>query len=115
MPYTTLKLDLSDSVAILTLDNPARRNAMTPELTEQFPRAIDEIRQNGDVRVLVLTNIGTTFCAGGDLDTIQGQLDWSPEENRRFMSDFYRSYLAVLKVDVPTIAALNGHAIGAGL
>jgi len=113
--FSTLKLEQSDGVAVLTLDNPEKRNAMTPELTEEFPRAVDEIRKDSGVRALVLTNTGTTFCAGGDLRTLEAQLDWTPEENRRFMGDFYRAYLSILRVDVPTIAALNGHAIGAGL
>jgi enoyl-CoA hydratase len=112
---SALRLDRQDAVAVLTLDNPAKRNAMTPELTEEFPRAIEAIRGDDAIRALVLTNTGSTFCAGGDLDMIAEQLDWAPERNRRFMNDFYRAYLSVLKVDVPVIAAMNGHAIGAGL
>jgi enoyl-CoA hydratase/carnithine racemase len=112
---SSLQLERRDGVAILTLSNPEKRNAMTPELTEEFPRAIAEIRADAQVRVLVLTNTGSVFCAGGDLRTLERQLDWTPEENRRFMSDFYRAYLSILQVEVPTIAALNGHAIGAGL
>jgi enoyl-CoA hydratase len=113
--YSTLRLEQLDGVAILTLDNSDKRNAMTPELTAEFPRAIEAIRKDDGVRALVLTNTGPVFCAGGDLRTIEQQLDWTPEQNRRFMGDFYRSYLGILQVDVPTIAALNGHAIGAGL
>ena len=113
--FSSLQLTQSDGVAVLTLDNPDKRNAMTPELTEEFPRVIESVRTDPDVRVMVLTNTGGVFCAGGDLRTLETQLDWTPEENRRFMGDFYRAYLSVLKVDVPTIAALAGHAIGAGL
>jgi enoyl-CoA hydratase len=111
----TLTLEQRDGVAVLTLNNPARRNAMTPELTAEFPRAIAAIRADDGVRALVLTGSGSTFCAGGDLATLEQQLDWTPDRNRRFMGDFYRAYLSVLQVDVPVIAALNGHAIGAGL
>lgn len=113
--FSTLELQRHDGVAVLTLDNPDKRNAMTAELTDEFPRAIKEVREDADVRALVLTNSGGVFCAGGDLRTLETQLDWTPEQNRRFMRDFYRAYLSVLHVDVPTIAALNGHAIGAGL
>src|SRR5215210_880290 len=105
---SSLQLERRDGVAILTLSNPEKRNAMTPELTEEFPRAIAEIRADAQVRVLVLTNTGSVFCAGGDLRTLERQLDWTLEENRRFMSDFYRAYLSILQVEVPTIAALNG-------
>ena len=113
--FSTLQVTQRDGVAVLTLDNPDKRNAMTPELTDEFPRAIESVRHDPDVRALVVTNTGGVFCAGGDLRTLETQLGWTPEENRRFMGDFYRAYLSVLKVDVPTIAALNGHAIGAGL
>jgi enoyl-CoA hydratase/carnithine racemase len=113
--FGTLKLEQRDGVAILTLDNPERRNAMTPELTDEFPRAIAAVRADDGLRALILTNSGSTFCAGGDLRTLETQTGWTPEQNRRFMSDFYRSYLSVLSVDIPVIAALNGHAIGAGM
>jgi len=113
--FTSLRLTVEDGVALVTLDNPDKRNAMTPELTREFPEAIAQVRHNPAARVLVLTNTGSVFCAGGDLRTLQEQLDWPPEENRRFMADFYRTYLSVLQVDAPTIAAINGHAIGAGL
>lgn len=110
-----LRVETADGVAVLTLDNPDKRNAMTPELTVAFPRAVEQLRADPDVRAVVLTNTGGVFCAGGDLRTLETQLEWTPEQNRRFMNDFYRSYLSVLKLDVPTIAAFNGHAIGAGL
>lgn len=113
--YKCLSLEVSDGVAVLTLNVPEKRNAMTPELTAEFPAAIEEVRNNPQVRAMILTNTGGVFSAGGDLRTLEEQLDWSPEQNRRFMGDFYRTYLSVLKLDVPTIAALNGHAIGAGL
>ena len=113
--FSTLRLEQNDGIAVLTLDNPDKRNAMTPELTEEFPRAIEAVRTDAGVRAMVLTNSGSVFCAGGDLRTIEGQLDRSLEDNRRFMNDFYRAYLGILKIEVPTIAALNGHAIGAGL
>jgi enoyl-CoA hydratase len=88
---------------------------MTPELTTEFPRAIAAVRADDDIRALILTNTGSTFCAGGDLRTLEIQTAWSAERNRRFMSDFYRAYLSVLSLDVPTIAVLGGHAIGAGM
>ena len=112
---SVLRLERQDAVAVITLDNPSKRNAMTPELTAEFPRAIEAVRADDAIRALVLANTGSAFCAGGDLDMIAEQLDWAPERNRRFMNDFYRAYLSVLKVDVPVIAAMNGHAIGAGM
>jgi len=113
--FTSLELEQSNGVAVLTLSNPDKRNAMTPELTGEFPRASETIRNDADVRALVVTNRGSVFCAGGDLRGLEAQLDWTPEQNRRYMGHFYRAYLSILNVDVPVIGALNGHAIGAGL
>lgn len=113
--FSTLRLEVAEGIAVLTLNNPDKRNAMTPELTREFPAAIARVRSDPAVRVLVLTNTGSVFCAGGDLRTLEEQLERDPEDNRRFMSEFYRQYLCVLHVDVPTIAAIGGHAIGAGL
>jgi enoyl-CoA hydratase len=125
--FTTLRLEQDNGVAVLTqrssatLDNPDKRNAMTPELTAELPRAVEAVRADAGVRALVLANTGTVFSAGGDqrssatLGMLEQQLDWAPEENRRFMGDFYRAYLSLLKLDVPTIAAIGGHAIGAGV
>jgi enoyl-CoA hydratase len=115
MTFNSLQLRQQDGVAMLTLSAPQKRNAMTPELTREFPQAIDQVRQDACARVLVLTGSGPAFSAGGDLAGLEAQLDWTPEANRRYMGEFYRAYLSVLHVDVPTIAVLNGHAIGAGL
>jgi enoyl-CoA hydratase len=113
--YETLKLTYERDLCILTLDAPEKRNAMTPRLTQEFPAAISEVSENPDVRVLILAANGPVFCAGGDLETLSEGLRRSPEENRRFQSRFYHDYLSLLHLDVPTIAALRGHAIGAGL
>jgi enoyl-CoA hydratase len=63
----------------------------------------------------VFTGAGTAFSAGGDIETLVKQLEWTPAENETYLKGFYRQYLSILSVDVPVIAAINGHAIGAGL
>jgi enoyl-CoA hydratase/carnithine racemase len=63
----------------------------------------------------VLTGAGTAFSAGGDIETLTKQLEWTLTENERYMKAFYRKYLSLLSIEVPVIAAINGHAIGAGL
>ncbi len=112
--YQALRLERREGVALLTLNRPERRNAVTPELTQELPRALDEIRRDGEARALVITGTGSVFCAGGDLAMLGRMLEQPPEQNRREMGAFYRTYLDVLNLDVPAIAALNGHAVGAG-
>lgn len=112
--YTALTLERRAGVATLTLNVPEKRNAMTPELTRDFPAALDAICADPTVRALVIAGSGAVFCAGGDLAMLERMTGQTPAENRREMGAFYRRYLQLLTLDIPTIAAINGHAIGAG-
>jgi enoyl-CoA hydratase len=100
---------------VLTLALPEQRNAMTAELTAAWVAAIDELRGDRSVRAVVVTGEGSAFCAGGDLSWIAESPDLGVDAIRDRMLPFYRSWLTIRELDVPTIAAINGHAIGAGL
>ncbi|HWC35363.1 MAG TPA: enoyl-CoA hydratase-related protein [Mycobacteriales bacterium] len=102
-------------VAILTFALPERRNAMTGELTDAWTAAIAELRADRDLRAVVVTGEGTAFCSGGDLSWIGESPDLTVTAIRDRMLPFYRAWLAIRDLEVPTIAAVNGHAIGAGL
>ena len=102
-------------VALLTLDNPDMRNAMSDEMTSSWVAAIDELAADRSLRVVVVTGAGTAFCSGGNTSWIAGEPDATVDELRSRMMPFYRSWLSVRRLEVPTIAAVNGHAIGAGL
>ncbi len=114
--YTHLRLDRPASgVVRLTLDNPDMRNAMSEEMTASWVRAIDDIAADRSVRVVVVTGEGSAFCSGGNTGWISGEPDASVDHLRNKMLPFYRAWLSIRKLEVPTIAAINGHAIGAGL
>src|SRR5918994_1475399 len=89
-----------DGIAVLTLNLPQRRNAMTVEMTDAWRSALATLAADRDVHAVVVTGAGSAFCAGGDL--------------RDRMLPFYRTWLAIRDLDVPTIAAVNGPAVGAG-
>jgi enoyl-CoA hydratase/carnithine racemase len=108
-------IDRDAGVATLTLNRPDVRNAMTVELTEAFVDALDTVRSDRETRAVVVTGAGAAFCAGGDLSWIRPGPDASVPSMRDKMRDFYPKFLAVRSLDVPTIAAVNGAAIGAGL
>ena len=114
MEYETLRLDGRDGVAVLILNQPEKRNAMTPDLTHEYAVALDEVARRPEWRALVITGAGPAFCAGGDLAMLERMLRQGPDDNRREMGAFYRTWLAPLRLDLPSIAAINGHAIGAG-
>jgi enoyl-CoA hydratase/carnithine racemase len=104
-----------DGVAVVTLDLPERRNAMTAELTAAWTETLAELRADRSVRAVVVTGEGKAFCAGGDLSWIGESPDLTVSDIRDRMLPFYRAWLAVRDLEIPTIAAVNGPAIGAGL
>lgn len=103
----------SEGVVLLTLDLPDRRNAMTDELTAAWVAAVDGLRGDRDVRCVVVTGAGTAFCAGGDLGWL-AEGGASVDALRDKMLPFYRAWLSLRSLDVPSIAAVNGPAVGAG-
>lgn len=114
--FQHLRLDRpSDGVALITLDNPDLRNAMSDEMTSSWVAAIDELAADRSVRAVVVTGAGTAFCSGGNTSWIASEPDASVDRLRTRMMAFYRSWLSVRRLEVPTIAAVNGAAIGAGL
>ena len=112
---THLRLDRrEDGVAVLTLDNPAQRNAMSDEMTDAWVAAIDELAGDSSVRAVVVTGAGTAFCSGGNTGWIASEPDATVDSLRTRMIAFYRDWLSIRRLEVPTIAAVNGPAIGAG-
>ena len=105
----------SPGAVLLTLANPAQRNAMSPPMTEAWESTIGELAADRDVRVVVVTGEGSAFCSGGDPRWIAGEPDAPVHRLRDRMLGFYRSWLSVRRLEVPTIAAINGPAVGAGL
>ena len=104
-----------DGVVVLTLALPERRNAMTEQLTAAWVAAVAELRGDPSVRAVVVTGQGSVFCSGGDLSWIESGAAAGPDGIRARMLPFYRSWLAVRELEVPVLAAVNGHAVGAGL
>jgi enoyl-CoA hydratase/carnithine racemase len=115
MSAPQVELEVSDHVAVLTLADVARRNAMSVALGDALRARVDELRERADVRAVILTGAGGAFSAGGDLGMLERLRAATFEEARRFMLDFYGRYLSVLELPVPTVAAVEGPAIGAGL
>src|SRR5689334_19973166 len=105
----------SEGVAVLTLDNPDQRNAMSDTMTASWVRTIDELAADRSVRVVVVTGEGSAFCSGGNTGWIASEPDAEVDYLRTRMMAFYRAWLSIRKLEVPTIAAVNGPAIGAGL
>lgn len=104
-----------DGVVLLTLNRPDRRNSMTDGMTEQWRQTMAALHEDRGVRCVVVTGAGSAFCSGGDLSWLAERGAEGVPELRDRMLAFYRTWLAVADLEVPTIAAVNGAAVGAGL
>ena len=107
-----------DGVVTLTLDDPGRRNAMTESMGDALEEAARSLTTDPDVRAVVVTGAPPAFSAGGDLGMLEELARRTREEGfdaADTMRGFYRRFLAVRTIPVPVVAAINGHAIGAGL
>jgi enoyl-CoA hydratase len=99
-------------VAVVTVSDPARRNALTLDLSAQLADAVAGCDRDESVHAIVITGAPPAFCAGGDLGAIAAAgASGSAEDLHRI----YQGFLAVANAAVPTIAAVNGPAVGAGL
>jgi enoyl-CoA hydratase/carnithine racemase len=104
-----------DGVALMTLDNPDQRNAMSDEMTQSWVAAVAELAADRSLRAVVVTGEGSAFCSGGNTSWIASEPDATVDQLRSRMLPFYRAWLSIRTLEVPTIAAINGPAIGAGL
>jgi enoyl-CoA hydratase len=105
----------ADGVRVVTLNEPDRRNALSPRLQVELGEAVDTVARDKDARVLVVAGNGPAFCAGADLPAVFGELDRDVADIRAGLRGVYSSFLRVRDLAIPTIAAVQGAAVGAGV
>jgi enoyl-CoA hydratase len=108
-------LDSDGPVRILTLNAPERRNALDWPLLDELAAAVRAVAADEDARALVVTGAGKGFCAGANLANLFGDVDRPTDQMRDHLMQVYASFLGIRELTIPTIAAVNGAAIGAGL
>ncbi|MBV6417634.1 MAG: 1,2-epoxyphenylacetyl-CoA isomerase [Steroidobacteraceae bacterium] len=123
----TLRYAVEDNVGVITLNRPDKLNAISWQLAEELSGLLYRLRFDDSVRAIVLTGAGRAFCAGGDVEFISGEGDhpmpgtsdasrpiprWQRKSPGGHFFDVARQLIAV---DKPVIAAIHGHAVGAGL
>ena len=101
-------------VATLTIDRPDKRNAMMPPDWRALEEALDEAAEDDEVRVIVVTGSGDTFCSGGDLKTMGERLRQSTVKRSAELHRMVRATQRFRETLKPVIGAVNGPAIGAG-
>jgi enoyl-CoA hydratase len=105
----------AEGVRILTLNDPDRRNALSPALQAELGAAVEAVAADPQARVLVVTGNGPGFSAGADLPAVFGELHREVAEIRAGLRAIYDSFLRVRRLEIPTIAAVQGAAVGAGV
>jgi len=99
---------VDDNVALITVNDPERRNAVTAEMSAGLREAMSAAEADPGVHAVIVTGAGKAFCAGADLSALGA----ATEDGLRVI---YDGFLAVAQCTLPTIAAVNGAAVGAGL
>lgn len=109
----TLKLELKEGVCTLTLDRPDMLNALSGTMLEELRRAFEWMRDERNVRVVVITGAGRAFCAGADI----GGLDLGGNQDSlvSFLQDVHTTFRLITEFPKPVIAAVGGIAAGGGL
>ncbi|BAX93640.1 enoyl-CoA hydratase [Mycobacterium shigaense] len=103
---------VSNHVALLTVNDPDRRNAVTGEISALLRGAVEQAEADTDVHAVVVTGAGKAFCAGADLSVLGATGGGAAESG---LQQLYDGFMAVGSCTLPTIAAVNGAAVGAGL
>jgi methylglutaconyl-CoA hydratase len=108
-----VRLERRGSIALVTLDRPERMNALSQALVARFGEVGREIATQDDVRLVIVTGSGDrAFCAGADLKERAGM---TPDEVRALLLAYETELGWLERIEVPTLAAINGAALGGGL
>lgn len=106
-----LMTEICDGVATLTLNDDDRRNILSDQLVDQMVSAIAELENNEAVNAIIVTGNGRAFCAGADLQDLSSARDGDGEGIKKI----YQGFMSIARCKLPTIAAVNGPAVGAGM
>jgi len=113
MNFKSITLHESDGIALLTLNRPDKRNAISYELIDDLQHALEAVR-NSQSQILILTGAGKAFCSGMDLDNLKSLVGRTPEQNIQDSRTMARLFRSIYDFPKPTIAAVNGPAIAGG-
>ena len=111
MQYNTILVEKRDGIAIITFNRPDRLNAVSLEMRSEFLNALDELEEDDEVRVVIVTGAGRAFCAGADISAFEAD----PAKMRSGLARAVkRDPQRILAFEKPIIGAVNGIAAGEG-
>ena len=108
-------IDHHDRVALVTLVDLERRNAMTAGMVDEIVETFDALEADTETGAVVLTGAAPAFCSGADVAALGALSEQQDDGERRQVRSIYEGFLRVLRSSLPTVAAVNGPAVGAGL
>jgi len=117
MDFENITLQKSDHIAILTMNRPDNMNSLTRKMLLEMVEAVADVSEDNDIRVMILTGAGKVFCSGADISGggWKSGLAGSPNEmHYNIRSSYQRVASGVQSMQKPTIAMVNGAAVGAG-
>ena len=113
MEYRNLQLTYDGPLALITLNRPDKRNAVSFALVSELLASLDEIEKS-PAQVVIITGAGKAFCAGMDLDELKSLLGKTHDENVKDSARMAQLFRRIYEFPLPTIAAVNGAAIAGG-
>jgi enoyl-CoA hydratase len=114
--YTALKLSLTDRILTITLSNPGRRNAITPQMSVELARIWEDVWEDSNVSVVILTGEGDSFCSGADLSLLKDSdgVPAKPAPLNGTTRIARKHVMGILDCEKPVLAKLRGPAFGLG-
>lgn len=112
MEFTTIKIQLGESVAWVNLDRPEIRNALNPEMIHELTEAFEWLGSRDDIRVIVLKGNGKSFCAGADLAFMKAMAEYDYEENLADAEKLSKLFQTIWFCNKAVITVVHGACIG---
>jgi 2-(1,2-epoxy-1,2-dihydrophenyl)acetyl-CoA isomerase len=109
--FKKIIFEKEDGVAVVRLNRPEAMNALDTQIQEELGRAVEYVRTDDEIRVLIMTGTGRAFCTGGDLRAMK---EMTRDENTKHLKHMYRIIADLVSMEKPVIAAVNGYAVGGG-
>jgi len=115
----TIRFEIDNAIATITLNRPERLNAFTWEMIDAWAEALVECQKNDAIAAVIVTGAGKAFCSGGDIAEMQKRTERAErtplDRKSELQSHVHKIPLTLESLDKPVIAAINGAATGAGL
>ena len=110
-----VRMESENGIAVVTLVDVERRNAMTGLMVDEIVATFDALESDNSTATVIVTGEPPAFCSGADVSSLGALSRAGTDEERRSVTSIYEGFLRVLRSPLPTIAAVNGAAVGAGM